>query len=228
MRQRGKKVGGHLDRGAIGQLFERQTPQHGHAALAPVVERLRLEREPFGNDPRPHGVNQIAVLMHGRNLHSPLIPRKPYSFMAGAARVGVSTADMGTGERIRQRLAELGISQAQLARTVRESPQRIGNYVQGTREPDDVVLAKIALALDTSADELAGRAAQREAAIRKVLGRLLEIEGMADARARVIVEATIEGLRLHASLEGDATEPQRSQMAAQLAWQSQFRPERAQ
>ncbi len=156
------------------------------------------------------------------------MPRKPYSFMADACGLDVSTAHMRTGDRIRQRLAELGISQAQLARTVQESPQRIGNYVQGTREPDDVVLAKIALALETSADELAGRVAEREAAIRKVLGRLLEIDGMAEARARVIVEATIEGLRLHASLEGDATEPQRSHMAAQLAWQTQFRPERAQ
>lgn len=59
-------------------------------------------------------------------------------------------------QNLSARLAELEISQAELARRLGLDPRRVGHYITGIREPDIATLAKIAKALEISADSLVG------------------------------------------------------------------------
>lgn len=59
-------------------------------------------------------------------------------------------------ERLRQRAADLGISNAQAARRVGILERRYANYVTGEREPDLDLLTKIAKVLETTPNQLLG------------------------------------------------------------------------
>ena len=58
--------------------------------------------------------------------------------------------------RLRQRAADLGISNAEAARRVGLAERRYANYTAGEREPDLVTLARIAKTLETTPDYLLG------------------------------------------------------------------------
>lgn len=58
--------------------------------------------------------------------------------------------------RLRERAAELGISNAEAARRVGLSERRYGHYVTDLREPDLATLVRIAKILETTPDELLG------------------------------------------------------------------------
>lgn len=57
-------------------------------------------------------------------------------------------------EKIRQLRAELGLTQAELARRLQVSPSTVGMYEQGRRMPDGRMLTRIAAVLECSTDEL--------------------------------------------------------------------------
>jgi transcriptional regulator with XRE-family HTH domain len=55
---------------------------------------------------------------------------------------------------LRKRAAQLGISNAEVARRAGLSERRYGNYVSGRREPDLTTLVKIAKVLTTTPNDL--------------------------------------------------------------------------
>lgn len=61
------------------------------------------------------------------------------------------------GERIAQRRTELHISQEALAELVGSTQRQVSKYENGVNKPTSEVLAKMADALQTSADWLLGR-----------------------------------------------------------------------
>lgn len=124
------------------------------------------------------------------------------------------------GARIRERLAELAMTQADLARATGLSTARIGNYVQGTRPPDIATLAKLARALQTSTDWLLGLSESRPLDVRAVVFRLLQLDGMPEARASLLAEVASKAVQLLAALPGEGDNRTRAHLAAQAAWQT--------
>ena len=59
-------------------------------------------------------------------------------------------------KRLKERAADLGISNAQAARLCELDERRYANYTNDQREPDLMTPAKIARVLNTSADHLLG------------------------------------------------------------------------
>lgn len=57
---------------------------------------------------------------------------------------------------LRKRAAELGISNAEVARRAGLTERRYGNYVSGRREPDLATLVRIARVLETTPNALLG------------------------------------------------------------------------
>lgn len=62
----------------------------------------------------------------------------------------------GVGSRLRRRAAELGLSDAEVARRVGITPRRYGNYVTDAREPDFATLVGICQALQMTPGEALG------------------------------------------------------------------------
>lgn len=60
------------------------------------------------------------------------------------------------GARLRERGHQLGLSQAEIARRLKISPERYGNYVRDEREPDLAMIRKFCEALRTTPDWLFG------------------------------------------------------------------------
>lgn len=59
-------------------------------------------------------------------------------------------------KNLRDRVKELGLTNAEVARKADLSEQRFGNYITGLREPDLSTLVRIAVALETTPDRLLG------------------------------------------------------------------------
>lgn len=125
-------------------------------------------------------------------------------------------------KRIRQRMTELGVSQAEVARACGWSPARLGNYVNenpaNNRTPDVESLGKLARALGTTSDWLLGLSEAGPIDVKAVLQRILELDGLAKDRAEVIAQVAQESLRLLASLPDDGDARTRALVAAQAAW----------
>lgn len=60
------------------------------------------------------------------------------------------------GKNLAKRAKELGVSNAEAARSVGLSERRFANYVTGLREPDLATLARIASGLKTTPNDLLG------------------------------------------------------------------------
>jgi transcriptional regulator with XRE-family HTH domain len=60
------------------------------------------------------------------------------------------------GDRMRERAAELGLSQAEVARRSGVSERRMGHYIGDRSEPDLQLLVKIAAVLDVTPNYLLG------------------------------------------------------------------------
>ena len=121
-------------------------------------------------------------------------------------------------ERIRRRIAEMSMTQVDLAKAAGLSPARFGNYVQGKRNPDIFTLAKIARALGVSTDWLLGVSEVGSVEIKPVVLRLLELDGMPHERAEAIASTVQAALRILAGLPNEGDVHLRSQTAAQAAW----------
>ena len=102
--------------------------------------------------------------------------------------------------KLRERAAQLGISNAEVARRAGLSERRYGHYVSGVREPDLRTLVTIAETLGTTPDALLGAAdpkpsSQRQDLQDRILSALaalseddlqtlaIQIEALAAARA---------------------------------------------
>ena len=103
--------------------------------------------------------------------------------------------------KLRERAAQLGISNAEVARRAGLSERRYGHYVSGVREPDLRTLLTIAMTLGTTPDALLGVAdpkpsSQRQDLQDRILSALaalseddlltlaIQIEALAAARAQ--------------------------------------------
>lgn len=132
--------------------------------------------------------------------------------------------------RIRQRLEDLGLKQVDVAHASGMSAARLGNYIslseKNNRTPDVKALKRLAIALNTTSDWLLGISERQRIDIEAGLQRLLEIDGMPQAKAKTLAQVFARALVvLSASAdEGDARA--RSLLAVELAWQmrDQTRP----
>lgn len=66
--------------------------------------------------------------------------------------------DMKFGEILKELLCVHGMAQKQLAENLNLSPSALGNYIQGSREPDYETLMRIADYFHVTTDFLLGRA----------------------------------------------------------------------
>ncbi len=78
-------------------------------------------------------------------------------------------------DRIRARLAELELTQTNLAKKINSTPSRIGNYIQGTREPSFSMLVAIASALSVTTDWILYGEGTPTIPIRKILANNLKV-----------------------------------------------------
>lgn len=180
-----------------------------------------------GNQTAPDGVNQRDVLLHDAELHGELMFRKPQMLMAHGALSGAFAINMSLGDQILARLKEMRMTQAALAREIGGSPQQVHNYIKNTRTPDEMTLAKIAAALRIDPADLSGRRESLEKTLRVVLARLFDLAGVPQPKATVLVEAAIEALRLHATLDAESDALTRARLAAQAAWNAQPKARRS-
>lgn len=122
--------------------------------------------------------------------------------------------------RLRARIDDLGLAQAEVARRAGITPQRLNNYLQRGVQPDIETAARLAGAVQVSVDWLLGLNAAGPVEIAPIVARLLELDGMLPERASAIADAVREAVRIATALpdEGDAV--LRSRMAAQTVWQS--------
>jgi transcriptional regulator with XRE-family HTH domain len=95
-------------------------------------------------------------------------------------------------KRLKERAADLGISNAQAARLCELDERRYANYANDQREPDLMTLAKIARVLNTSADHLLGLTdPPPQTARARLLDRLnVAAASLTDEELRTIVTQT--------------------------------------
>lgn len=135
--------------------------------------------------------------------------------------MGVISRMDNLSDRLRKRIDEMGITQKHAAKLAGISQQRMGNYVQGTRTPDIITLAKIASGLGVSTDWLLGlNLVGPLNDISPVLHRLLELDGMDSERAKVLSEVAQEAVKLLATLGDEGSYPAKAHLAAQAIWNS--------
>lgn len=144
------------------------------------------------------------------------------SLIEGNKRLTHIPESMALAERITAAYRALGISQAEAGRRAGMSAQRFGNYATGKRSPDLKALVAIAEALQTTPDALLGvndsPFTDQEAGIADILGKLLELEGLDQTRARNVAEAAAAAHRLLKALPEDGDEATRRRIAAQAVW----------
>jgi transcriptional regulator with XRE-family HTH domain len=202
-------------------LQRRDTP------YPPVVQALRREPKRVRKSPSSEAVDKHAMLMpmcHDTDIHAALNFSKPSSLVEKHASDDETLFMVEMADRIKQRLAQLDLSQVAAAKAAGISTQRFGNYVQGTRKPDIETLPKIARALNVSTDWLLGISETGPIEISPVILRLLELEGVDPERANVIAAAVQEALRILSSLPDEGDAGLRSRLAAQAAWQVRRSP----
>lgn len=145
--------------------------------------------------------------------------KQPHSLM-DINSVLVSTEEVNrVSERLKIRIEQLGLPQAEAARRCKLSTARFGNYVQGTRTPDINTLMQMARALQTSTDWLLGFSATQPPDVSGIVSRLLELEGLDPARVQAIAETVQEALKVLSALPDEGDAQLRSRIAAQAAWQ---------
>lgn len=71
------------------------------------------------------------------------------------------------GQRIRRKIRESGLTQAEFAERLGMTPSRLSNYVTGARLPDVFTLSEIADSLGLPIDYFCGRCSERSLEARK-------------------------------------------------------------
>lgn len=72
------------------------------------------------------------------------------------AREKEEAKELGMGDRIKQKLEELGMSQYELAKKVKITEVSLSRYIKGDRTPKGPVISSIARALGVTSDWLLG------------------------------------------------------------------------
>lgn len=167
---------------------------------------------------------RVFMVSHSPCIHTLLISGKENSLLELHVSAALEVPMLEIAARIRQRIAELGVTQVEVARATGFSTARLGNYANMTeannRTPDVRALAKLAKALRTSTDWLLGLSEAAPIDVEAVIQRLLELDGMSEARAAVIAEASARALQLLSALPGEGDAQTRAHIAAQAAWQT--------
>jgi transcriptional regulator with XRE-family HTH domain len=97
------------------------------------------------------------------------------------------------GQRLRARAAELGMTNAAVARAAGVSEQRYGNYVTNTREPDLATFVRIARALQTSPNALlAFEVKASQASVKRA--RMLEVASQVPESLVEVVTVQLQAL----------------------------------
>lgn len=196
-----------------------------NAALSPGIQALMAEVELAPDNLRANLIDKLAmggdITEHFRKLNAALSSVKYGSLIARKRHVPdiVGMLD-AMAKRIKNRIAELGVSQTDVAEAVGISLQRLNNYIGGRRMPDLPTLMRLASALDTTTDWLLGAEDSRSAVARVVTAELLAAEGMPDERIEVVLDAAEEAMRLLAVLPNEGDDLVRSRLAARAAWHS--------
>ena len=208
------------------QFGERDTHRQRDAPIAPVVQPLMGEAEMASDQGAADLVDQRAVgeglLKHVSVINAALIFGKPLSLIELHETWFLTVGMANLGRNIQERLDEMGIAQTDLAKATGLSTQRLNNYIRGSRPPDVDSLAKIAKALRVSTDYLLGLSDAGPTDMRAVVLRLLELDGMAVARAETIADAAARAVQLLSSLPGEGEARTRALLAAQAAWQTRL------
>lgn len=106
--------------------------------------------------------------------------------------------------RLRERAAELGISNAEVARRCGLGERQYGYYIAGTRQPNLQALVKIADVLDLTVDNLLGRSDRPPLTIRqRLIDRLLAASRTLQDAELVPVVVQIEALAANKPRTGD-------------------------
>lgn len=156
--------------------------------------------------------------------HEPLYQRfvdiaRGLSLMEGQTHIS-QMAGMAFGERL---LAAIQASEFKnpnrLAVALEWSPQRLNNYIKKNRVPDRTALRVIAERLKTSPEALLDEG--DEDALRDILLRLFELEGIPEDRADTLASAFLVAKRLLATFPDEGELQTRARLAAHSAWQTQ-------
>lgn len=210
------------------QLGDSNPHRGGDPSDAPHMKALRGEAQSAGQNCRAYVVDKRVMgmpLAHEKDIHGTLMSDNPQSLISinDSSRLSDEMKNE-LGARIRKRVKELKTTQVKVAEAAGMSPQRLGNYVQGTKLPDLVALVQIAKALNTSADWLLGLSETGPPEIEPILVRLLELEGMSQATAQTIAATVREAVAIQRALPNEGDLLLRSRLAAQAAWQSRRAP----
>ena len=95
-------------------------------------------------------------------------------------------------KRLRERAAELGIANAEVARRSGLSERRYSNYVSGIREPNLAMLVRIAEALQTTPNDLLTTGDKRKSSPRVLLVDRMNsaAQGLSDHDLEIVVVQT--------------------------------------
>lgn len=130
-------------------------------------------------------------------------------------------ASMTFGERL---LAAIQASEFKnpnrLAVALEWSPQRLNNYIKKSRVPDRASLRALAAKLKTTPEALLSE--DDETALRDILLRLFELEGIPEERADTIASAFLVAKRLLSTFPDEGELQTRARLAAHSAWQTQL------
>ena len=111
---------------------------------------------------------------------------------------------LGWGDRIRQRVRELGLTDSAVARALDIPQRRFANYTGGLREPDFAMLLRVCRVLRTTPDEVLGAAVMPSPSEDDAFRARLEaaVLGMSEADRRRAL-AVVEALAALPPIEGE-------------------------
>lgn len=132
---------------------------------------------------------------------------------------------MGFGRRLKAAIKEAGYRSARrfaidaLGWDENSGPQRLNNYINKDRIPDEDTLRLMLSKLKVSRDELLNEGADR--ALRDILLQLCELEDIPRDRADRIATVFLEAKRLLGTYPQDGSPETRARLAAHSAWHLQ-------
>jgi transcriptional regulator with XRE-family HTH domain len=167
-------------------------------------------------------VDEIAVgvplLDHARLYQRRVDTSRAFLLIAIAEALTQDDA-MSFGARLTAAWKSAGYkTERQAALACELSPQRFNNYIKG-RIPDKLTLQRIAEKFNTTPGALLNEGADE--ALKDILLRLFELEGIPADRADTLASAAIEAKRLLEALPDEGPVQVRAQLAAHAAWSSQ-------
>jgi transcriptional regulator with XRE-family HTH domain len=197
-----------------------------NAALAPHVKALMAQRELAADHSRPEGVDDVVVgvptLKHAA-LYQRLVDIATALSLLAQKDGSDQKACMQFGEKLESAIRASEFKNPnRLAVALGWSPQRLSNYIKKDRIPDRPSLRAIAEKLKTTPEALISEG--DENALRDILLRLFELEGIPEDRADTLASAFLVAKRLLSTFPDEGELQTRARLAAHSAWQTQPPP----